>query len=126
MNINQFKNGGGNQFPPMSAGTYPAVCSDVIGIGTQSTEYNGEHTTQNQLILLFDFPTETIKIDGQQKPRCLSDGKLNVTGHDVWERTLKLRYSTIARSRRRKENGCCQLLRVLQVRQCRCCMGERW
>lgn len=72
MNINKFKNGGGNQFPPMSPGTYPAVCSGVIDIGTQSTEYNGEHKTQNQLILMFDFPTETVEIDGQQNPRCLS------------------------------------------------------
>jgi len=71
MNINQFKNGG-NNFPPMNAGTYPAVCSGVIDIGTQSVDFAGEHKSTPQLILLFDFPTETIEIDGEQKPRCLS------------------------------------------------------
>jgi len=70
MNLKNFKNG--EDFPLMSAGTYPAVCAGVVDIGTQRTEYNGEHSTQNQLILLFDFPTETIEINGVQKPRCLS------------------------------------------------------
>ena len=73
MNINQFKNNGDHKnIPPLDAGTYSAVCSGVIDIGTHMKEWKGEETPKNQLILMFDFPTETIEIDGKQMPRCLS------------------------------------------------------
>ena len=71
MNINKF-NSGGSTFPPMDAGTHPAVCVGVIDIGTHTDTWEGKSITKDQIVLLFDFPTETIEIDGKQKPRCLS------------------------------------------------------
>jgi hypothetical protein len=71
MNINQFKNGG-QDFEPLDAGTYAAVCVGVIDIGTHTTTWEGKAITRDQLILMFDLPTETIEINGEQKPRCLS------------------------------------------------------
>lgn len=72
MNIKDFNNGGGMNFPPMDAGTFHAVCSGVIDIGTHTETWDGKELVKNQLILLFDFPTETIEINGEEKPRCLS------------------------------------------------------
>ena len=72
MNINQFKGDNESKYPPLGAGTYGAVCSGVIDIGTHITEWNGEQKTRNQLILMFDLPDETIEVDGKKMPRCLS------------------------------------------------------
>ena len=90
MNINQF-NSGGQHYPPMDAGTYPAVCVGVVDIGTHTETWEGKEITRNQLILLFDFPTETIEINGEQKPRCMSL-KLTKSTHDQ----AKLRKHMIA------------------------------
>ena len=66
MNINKFNNGG-SHFPPMDAGSHAAVCVGVIDIGTHTETWEGKSFTKDQVILLFDFPTETIEIEGEQK-----------------------------------------------------------
>jgi len=71
MNLNQFNNGG-QHFDPMEAGSHPAVCVGVVDIGTHTETWDGKDLTRSQLILMFDFPTETIEINGEHKPRCMS------------------------------------------------------
>lgn len=56
----------------MEAGTYPAFCIGVVDIGTQTSTWNGETKLKKQVIFIFEFPTETIKIDGKDMPRNLS------------------------------------------------------
>ena len=90
MNINQF-NSGGSSHPPMDAGTYFGVCVGVVDIGTHTETWEGKDIVRNQLILLFDFPTETIEINGEQKPRCQSL-KLTKSTHEQ----AKLRKHLIA------------------------------
>ena len=56
----------------MEAGMHLAVCVGVVDIGTHTETWEGKELIRNQLMLLFDFPTETIDINGEQKPRCMS------------------------------------------------------
>jgi len=58
--------------PAMDAGTYSARCCAVIEIGIQKTSWQGQEKEQPQILLIFEFPTETIEIDGEQKPRWMS------------------------------------------------------
>ena len=58
--------------PPLDAGTYTARCTGVIDIGWQITSYKGQEKEQPQIILIFEFPTETIEVDGELKPRWMS------------------------------------------------------
>lgn len=56
--------------PPIQAGTYLAVCVGIIDIGKQ---YNAKFNNyKNKVIIIFEIPSETIEIDGEQKPRWLS------------------------------------------------------
>lgn len=58
--------------PPIDAGTYPARCTAVIDLGLQKTSYQGQEKETPQILLIFEFPTEIIDIDGEQKPRWMS------------------------------------------------------
>lgn len=56
--------------PPLDGGTYIAVCVGIVDIGEQ---YNSNYKNYaNKLMLLFEIPSETVEVDGQQKPRWLS------------------------------------------------------
>lgn len=90
MNIKDFPEGsGGSDIPAMEPGTYSAVCTGVIDIGTQLSNWDGQEKEQNQLILQFDFPSETVKIDGQDMPRCLTM-KLTKSMHEKAKLRLTL------------------------------------
>jgi len=58
--------------PPMEAGTYTARCTGVIDLGIQRTTWEGNEKLTPQLILIFEFPTELIEYDGEQRPRWMS------------------------------------------------------
>lgn len=62
----------GGTFDPIEAGTYPARCCSVIDLGLQHTEYQGTKKDQEKVLLAFEFPTERIEINGEDKPRTLS------------------------------------------------------
>lgn len=56
--------------PPIETGVYFAVCTIVADLGDQ---YSEKYKNVNrQLVLGFDIPSETVEIDGEQKPRQLS------------------------------------------------------
>lgn len=66
------KTGGGSNFTPIEAGTYPARCCGVIDLGLQHIEWQGQSKEQEKVLLMFEFPTERIEVDGEDKPRWLS------------------------------------------------------
>ena len=56
--------------PPMEPDVYMAVCTMVVDLGQQYSEVYKK--VENKLLLAFDIPDVTIEIDGQRKPRQLS------------------------------------------------------
>lgn len=69
------------EYPRIGDGAYPARLVQVIDLGAQiKTDYqtqkpvltdSGEEVVQNVVFLTFELPTETIEIDGEEKPRWL-------------------------------------------------------
>ena len=56
--------------PPLPSGTYPAVCVGVVDIGDQ---YNKTfQNCQRKVSIVFEIPSESILVDGQEQPRQLS------------------------------------------------------
>lgn len=62
----------GTDFEQVPAGTHPAYCYAVIDIGHQAGEYKGQKNVKPQVILSFEFPTERITIEGEDKPMIMS------------------------------------------------------
>ena len=61
---------GGAGFEPVPAGTYPAVCYQMIDLGEQYSEkFNN---SSRQVLIGWQIPSETITIDGEEKPRVVS------------------------------------------------------
>lgn len=58
--------------PPVEPGTYFAVCIGDIDLGEQEVTYNGKTRYNDQVQLIFELPTETVEVDGEQQPRWLS------------------------------------------------------
>ena len=61
---------GGPSIPILEAGTYPAVCYGLIDIGLQYNEMY--KSASNKVIIIWEIPGETITIDGEEKPRVMS------------------------------------------------------
>ena len=62
----------GGSFTPAPVGTHLARCIKIIDIGTQHGQWNGEEKIRNQVVIFWDLPTETLTIDGQEKPFTIS------------------------------------------------------
>ena len=58
--------------PPMTPGTKMGICIGVVDIGTQPITFNGKTNYKDQLLIVIEFPSEKIEIDGEMKPRQLS------------------------------------------------------
>ena len=56
--------------PPLEPGVYMAVCVVVADLGDQYSEKFKK--SSRKVVFSFDIPSETIEIDGEQKPRQLS------------------------------------------------------
>lgn len=56
--------------PPMEPDVYMAVCTMVIDVGQQYSEWY--KNVSNQILLAFDIPDVTIEVDGVNKPRQIS------------------------------------------------------
>lgn len=61
----------GSSLPPMDAGTYPAVCVGVVDLGTQYSE--AFKKDYDKLLFIWEIPSQTIEINGEQKPRWISN-----------------------------------------------------
>lgn len=61
---------GGASIAPLEPGTYPAICYGLIDIGVQ---YNETYKNSSpKIIIMWEIPGETITIDGEEKPRVMS------------------------------------------------------
>lgn len=58
--------------PPMTPGTKMGICVGVVDIGEQPITFNGKTNYKEQLLVVVEFPSEKIEIDGEMKPRQLS------------------------------------------------------
>jgi hypothetical protein len=58
----------GGDFKPTPEGQHIMVCSRVIDLGTQKTEYNGEVKHQRKVLITWEIPGERIEVDGRDMP----------------------------------------------------------
>ena len=70
-NVNR-KAGSANKNGRVEDGTYPARIVQIVDLGIQKNEWQGEEKLVDQVMITFEFPTETVEIEGEQKPRWLS------------------------------------------------------
>lgn len=66
----KIKKKSGSSVPPMDAGTYPAVCVGIVDLGEQYSETFKKYS--DKLLVIWEIPSQTIEIDGEDKPRWLS------------------------------------------------------
>ena len=63
-------NKGGANIAPIEAGTHPAICYGLVDLGMQ---YSEKYKNSSQkVMLMWELPEETIEIDGEEKPRVIS------------------------------------------------------
>ena len=67
--VDDFK---GSDIARIGEGSYPARIAQMLDLGKQEDEYKGETSVRDKLWITFELPTETITIDGKEKPRWLS------------------------------------------------------
>ena len=61
----------GGGFAPLEAGSYRAICYGIVVLGTT---YNPAFdNTQTKILFLWELPDERITIDGEDKPRAISE-----------------------------------------------------
>ena len=58
------------KLPAMEPGVYMGICMGVIDLGEQYSELFKKYS--NKIRFVFEFPTETVEVDGKQEPRQLS------------------------------------------------------
>ncbi|MGM9631142.1 phage replication initiation protein, NGO0469 family [Butyricicoccus sp.] len=58
------------KIPPLEGGTYMGVCIGVIDLGNQYNDHYKKY--ENKLMLMFEIPSETVTVEGEEKPRWLS------------------------------------------------------
>lgn len=68
----------GESVPPIEAGTYQAVCTGIIDIGLQRSEKFEK--TYPKVMIMWSFPTETVKIKDEELPRVISKEYTNSLG----------------------------------------------
>lgn len=54
-------------YTPVPAGSHPARCYAMISLGTQPSK-NPKYKPNFQILLMFEFPTEIVEINGEQRP----------------------------------------------------------
>ena len=64
------KNKKGPSAPPVEGGTYPSVCVCIVDLGEQYNEHFKKY--EDKVLLVWELPTVTIEVEGEQKPRWLS------------------------------------------------------
>lgn len=57
--------------PPLDGGTYMGICIGTIDIGEQYNQHYKKY--EDKVILLFEIVGETVDVDGETKPRWLSN-----------------------------------------------------
>ena len=65
------KDNGSTSFPPLEAGSYRAVCYGIVVTGTSYIQAFGNSATK--IVFLWELPDERIEVDGENKPRAISE-----------------------------------------------------
>lgn len=55
---------------PLERGVYPAICVGVIDLGEQRNDFSDRY--EDQIKLVWEIPSQTVELDGEQKPRWVS------------------------------------------------------
>jgi hypothetical protein len=71
---------GGGDFTPAPEGTHVARCIQLIDIGTHHGEYQGTPNVQNQVIVRWELPHETIDTERGPEPMIVSKFYTNSLG----------------------------------------------
>lgn len=80
--FNKSKSGGGKfSFEPLSEGVHAARLVQIIDLGIQREEYQGEVNERHKVFFTFEVPSETISINGEEKPKFIST-ELTVSLHE--------------------------------------------
>lgn len=60
--------------PPLEDNSYTAVCTAVIDLGEQYTQFDKQKqgTYKPQCMFIFEIPDERVEVDGESKPRWIS------------------------------------------------------
>lgn len=61
---------GGASFAPLEAGTYLARCVGLIDLGLCHNDFYNKD--QQRVRIIWELPTETVNVDGEDKPRWMS------------------------------------------------------
>ena len=71
MSLTNIKESGGKKknFGRIDEGTFVARVAQLIDLGVQEDEYEGERKVAHKIFINFEFPTEMMEIEGEQKPR---------------------------------------------------------
>lgn len=61
--------GGGGDFTPVSPGTHFAICDQVVDLGKQRTNFQGQESVKHQVYIRWQIPTERVEweVDGTKK-----------------------------------------------------------
>jgi hypothetical protein len=65
-------NSEGSDYEITPAGLHPAVCYGIVDCGTHQEVFAGEPKDRHIMFILFELPTLTIEIQGETKPRGIS------------------------------------------------------
>jgi hypothetical protein len=62
----------GTDYKPIPAGTYAAICTRVIDLGTQTSNWQGQEKAQRKVLLTWEVPEVEIEFDGEKRPATIS------------------------------------------------------
>lgn len=72
------KASGGTKYPLLEAGSYPAICYAIIDIGQQYNKTFDKYASK--VIFMWELPGEEIEVEGEVKPRAISEQYTNSLG----------------------------------------------
>lgn len=74
MSLKGFSKGGsgGGRFEPLSEGVHMARLVQIIDLGIQKDEYQGVVSERPKILFTFEVPSESVTIDGEEKPKFIS------------------------------------------------------
>jgi len=62
----------GSDYKPIEAGAYAAICTRVIDLGTQTTNYQGEEKSARKIMLTWEVPEVEVEWEGNKRPATIS------------------------------------------------------
>lgn len=63
-----------NTIPPLEDNSYTAICTAVVDLGEQYTQFDKQKqgVYKQQCMFIFEIPDERVEVDGESKPRWIS------------------------------------------------------